>query len=144
MSVFTIRPLRVLAFAAITLCGAAANVANAANVEVSVADVAGKGQVKVAVCDRDRFLKECAHTASAPAQAGSMTITVKDVPAGTWAVVVYEDANDNGKLDRSLIGIPTESYGLSRAATGKFGPPKFDDAAIEVKDDPTLVGIRLQ
>ncbi|MGJ7915765.1 DUF2141 domain-containing protein [Massilia sp. LXY-6] len=118
--------------------------AGAATVEVHVSAVAGgKGQVKVAVCDRESFLKQCAYTASAPARDGENVIAVPGVPKGTWAVLVYQDDNENGQLDRNLIGIPKENYGFSRDAAGKFGPPGFDDAAIEVDDGVTVAAVRL-
>jgi uncharacterized protein (DUF2141 family) len=34
-----------------------------------------------------------------------------------------------------FLGIPKEPYGFSRDARGKFGPPGFEDAAIEVRDE---------
>lgn len=117
--------------------------ATAATVDIKVENVAGKGKVSVAVCDRERFLKQCAYTASVPAEAGTMKVTVPDVPPGTFAVLAYEDANDNGELDR-VLGIPNESWGMSRAPAAMFGPPKFEDAAIEVKEDPTVVDIKLR
>lgn len=113
--------------------------AGAATVEVHVSAVAaGKGQLRVAVCDRERFLKQCAYTASAPARDGENVIAVPGVPKGSWAVLVYQDANENGELDRNLLGIPRENYGFSRDAAGRFGPPGFDDAAIQVGDEATV------
>jgi uncharacterized protein (DUF2141 family) len=124
--------------------GAASSAVAAATVEVHVTAVAGgKGSVKVAVCDRERFLKQCAYSASAPARDGENVILVPNVPKGTWAVLAYQDANGNGELDRNFIGIPKENYGFSRDAASKFGPPGFDDAAIEVGDEPTVARIRL-
>jgi uncharacterized protein (DUF2141 family) len=124
------------------LSGAAG--ASAATVEVHVSKVAaGKGMVRVAVCDRERFLKQCAYTASMPARGGDNVIAVPDVPKGTWAVLAYQDANENGELDRNLLGIPKENYGFSRDAASKFGPPGFDDAAIEVKDEVTVAAVKL-
>jgi uncharacterized protein (DUF2141 family) len=121
-----------------------ATCASAATVEVHVTAVAGgKGKVNVAVCDRERFLKQCAYTASVPAREGENVIAVPGVPTGTWAVLVYQDANENGQLDRNFIGIPKENYGFSRNAAGKFGPPSFDEAAIEVGDAPAVANIRL-
>jgi len=118
--------------------------ASAATVEVRVTAVAGgKGTVKVAVCDRERFLKQCAYSASAPARDGENVILVPNVPKGTWAVLAYQDENGNGELDRNLLGIPKENYGFSRDAASKFGPPGFDDAAIEVGDEPAVAKIRL-
>jgi uncharacterized protein (DUF2141 family) len=56
---------------------------------------------------------------------------------------VYQDENANGQLDRNFIGIPKENYGFSRDAAGKFGPPGFDDAAIDVGDEVTVAKVKL-
>lgn len=121
--------------------------AAAATVEVHVTGVAaGKGSVKVAVCDQARFLKQCLYSGSAPAREGDNTIAVRDVPAGNWAVLAYQDVNGNGELDRNFIGIPSENYGFSRDARGKFGPPSFEDAVITVRDDgngATVANVKL-
>jgi uncharacterized protein (DUF2141 family) len=117
--------------------------ASAATVEVRVSGVSAKGNVHVAVCDKERFLKQCAYSASAPAQAGETTVVVKGVPAGTFAVLAYQDENDNNELDRNLIGIPKEAYGFSRDARGKFGPPSFEDAAIAVGEAQATATVRL-
>jgi len=78
-----------------------------------------------------------------PAREGENVIAVPGVPKGTWAVLACQDENANGELDRNLVGMPKENYGFSRDARGKFGPPGFDDAAIEVKDDLTVAAVRL-
>jgi uncharacterized protein (DUF2141 family) len=122
----------------------AAGSALASTVEVRVSGVTAKGKVNVAVCDKARFLKQCAYSASVPAQAGETTVTVKDVPPGAWAVLAYQDENGNNELDRNLIGIPKEAYGFSRDARGKFGPPSFEDAAIEVGETPATASVRLR
>jgi uncharacterized protein (DUF2141 family) len=122
-----------------------AGTAGAATVEVHVSGVtAGKGKVNVAVCDKERFLKQCAYSASAPAREGDNVISIANVPPGTWAVLAYQDENSNDELDRNLIGIPKENYGFSRDARGKFGPPGFDDAAIEVGGDKTFAPVKLR
>lgn len=126
-------------------CAWAAPPASAATVEVRVSGViGGKGKVNVAVCDRERFLKQCAYSASAPAQAGETVVALRDIPPGTWAVLAYQDENENNQLDRNFIGIPKENYGFSRDAASRFGPPGFDDAAIEVRDGTTVAPIRLR
>jgi uncharacterized protein (DUF2141 family) len=130
-----------LRFAALLLCCLPAV---AATIDVHVTNTAGgKGNVNVAVCDRERFLKQCAYTGSVPARDGETVVTIKGVPAGTWAVLAYQDENANGELDRNLIGIPSENYGFSRDARGRFGPPSFEDAAIPVRDDAMTTTVRL-
>lgn len=132
-------------FVAAILLGAAAASASAATVEVRVSSVVpGRGKVNVAVCDKERFLKDCLYSGSVPAQATDVVVTIQNVPKGTWAVLAYQDENQNDKLDRNLIGIPSENYGFSRDARGKFGPPDFSDAAIDVGDESTVAKIKLR
>lgn len=137
---FTTRRITLAACIALMAASAAA-----ATVEVHVTGVtAGKGKVSVAVCDRAHYLKECAYHATAPAQAGDNVVRIANVPAGTWAVLVFQDKNENGKLDQALFGIPLEDYGFSRDARGHFGAPSFEEAAIEVKDDPTVATVHIK
>jgi uncharacterized protein (DUF2141 family) len=132
---------RTLPLLSLLLAGAA----GAATVEVHVTGVmAGKGKVNVAVCDRERFLKACAYSGSAPAREGDNVIRVENVPAGSWAVLAYQDENGNSELDRNIVGIPKENYGFSRDARGRFGPPGFDDAAIEVRGDVVPAAVTLR
>lgn len=124
---------------------AASAFASATTIEVRVTGVvAGKGKVAVAVCDKDTFLKDCKYSATAPARDGENVIMVKDVPAGTWAVLSYQDENDNGKLDRNVVGIPKENYGFSRDARGSFGPPSFEEAAFAVNGETASAVIKLR
>jgi uncharacterized protein (DUF2141 family) len=121
--------------------------ASAATVEIHVANVApGKGKINVAVCDKERFLKQCAYSGSAPAQtnaAGETVVRVQGVPAGTWAILAYQDANSNNELD-TLLGIPRENYGFSRDARGHFGPPGFEEAAVQVTEPATVITFKVQ
>ncbi|MBD8543382.1 DUF2141 domain-containing protein [Oxalobacteraceae sp. CFBP 8761] len=132
---------RTLALAA-ALC--AAGSASAASIEVRVQGVTAKGKVLVAVCDKTTFLKDCAYSGSAPAKAGETVVTVDGVPTGSWAVLSYQDENDNGKLDRNVLGIPKEPYAFSRDARGRFGPPSFEDAAFELRDEKAVTTIKLR
>jgi uncharacterized protein (DUF2141 family) len=119
-------------------------IVRAATIDVHVTGTTGgKGNVNVAVCDRERFLKQCAYTGSVPARDGETVVTIKNVPAGTWAVLAYQDENANGELDRNLIGIPSENYGFSRDARGRFGPPSFEDAAMPIRDEAATATVRL-
>ena len=135
---------RTILSGALLLCLASASSASAATIDVRVAGVTAKGKVNVAVCDKERFLKQCAYSTTVPAQAGEMQVQVKGVPPGTWAVVAYQDENANGALDTNFLGIPKEPYGFSRDARSKFGPPGFEDAAIEVREETTAATLRLR
>lgn len=133
----TLRLIAALLFSLPTIVGAA-------TIDVHVTNTAGgKGNVNVAVCDRERFLKQCPYTGRVPARDGETVVTIKGVPPGTWAVLAYQDENSNGELDRNLIGIPSENYGFSRDARRRFGPPSFEDAAMPIRDDTATATVRL-
>lgn len=95
-----------------------------------------KGKVKVGLYDSEaNFLKAPYKSAVADIQSGTASATFKDIPKGTYAVSVYHDENDNGKLDRNSFGMPTEGYGTSNDAKGFMGPPKFEDAKFTISNN---------
>ncbi len=49
------------------------------------------------------------------------------VPAGTYAVSVFHDANNNNEFDTNFLGIPSEGYGASRNSLPFAAAPKFND-----------------
>ncbi len=62
---------------------------------------------------------------------------------GTYAISIFHDENDNGKLDSNFIGIPSEPYAFSNNAKGMFGPPSFDQCKFEVKGGAQKIVISL-
>ena len=62
----------------------------------------------------------------------------QDVPAGTYAIAVFQDTNSNGKLDKNFFGIPKEGYAFSNNVFGTFGPPDFKDASFEFDGNKTV------
>ncbi|MBV8657926.1 MAG: DUF2141 domain-containing protein [Burkholderiales bacterium] len=57
----------------------------------------------------------------------------KGVLAGTYAVSVSHDENENGKLDKNFLGIPTEGYGVSNNHTYAMKSPTWDESKFQVK-----------
>src|SRR5688572_975719 len=49
-----------------------------------------------------------------PVASPSETIRFDDLPPGSYAVQVFHDANDNGRMDTNVVGMPIEGYGFSR------------------------------
>lgn len=54
------------------------------------------------------------------------------IPAGRYALAVFEDLNKNKKLDKNLTGIPIEPYVFSNNAGSKWSKPIFQDASFEL------------
>lgn len=129
-------------------CGAAlltASQAGAANLTIHIDDVkAGGGPVMVALYNSaDGFLKApVGHARSADGNAN--TIVLKDLPVGEYAFAVFHDANSNGKMDKNLLGIPTEDYAFSNNALGKMGPPSFAQARFTLPADGASLRVSLR
>ena len=81
------------------------------------------------------FLKNVFKSFSANIVDGKVQVAFKDIPDGTYAISVYHDENDNNEFDRLFGMIPKEDYGNSNNVIPRFGPPKWEDAIFEVKDD---------
>lgn len=73
----------------------------------------------------------------------SLTYTFRDVKPGTYALSVFQDENNNGKLDTNFLGIPKEGWGFSnnphvmRKAT-------FDEAKFSVEQKDVAITIHLR
>ena len=58
---------------------------------------------------------------------GQATCTFTGLAAGEYAAAVVHDENDNGRLDRNILGVPSEGYGVSNNHTYAVSSPKWDE-----------------
>jgi uncharacterized protein (DUF2141 family) len=75
---------------------------------------------------------------------GKVTLVINGLPAGTYAVSVLHDENDNGKMDTNFLGIPSENFGASNDAKGFMGPPSFEDSKFELQTNNKKIKINMQ
>lgn len=138
--------MRLLPLTVALLLGAAIPRARASDVEVRIMNVAdGRGTVRAEICRPAEWLKDgCAHKSLAPAVRGVTTVTLRNVEPGTWAVVAFHDRNNDGEVDRNLLGIPTEGIGFSRDPSLGLHGPSFSSAAFTVGNDGVTIEIRLR
>ena len=73
-----------------------------------------------------------------------VTITQVDLPAGTYAVSVFQDLNGNGEMDYNALRMPKEPWGVSNDAPARFGPPKFKKMSFEVGSEPITIEFGLK
>lgn len=120
--------------------------AHAATVLADVVGVRnGHGHVLVALCTKATFLRpHCPWRGEAPAAAGTVRVRIENVPAGLYAAQAFHDEDDNGKLERSMLGLPKEAMGFSNDARLRMGPPRFDDAAFTVAPAGTTITFHLR
>jgi uncharacterized protein (DUF2141 family) len=60
------------------------------------------------------------------------------LPKDRYALAVFQDKNGNEKLDKNLVGYPTEPFGFSSREPGGFGVPDWQDVVFEVKGEKSL------
>jgi uncharacterized protein (DUF2141 family) len=112
---------------------------------ITVENISEAGELHIAIYDSKETFEQDRGEKGGPAtgivdgliqatQAGTF-VHVFDIPAGKYAIGVFHDVNGNNSLDTNFFGMPKEQYGFSNNATGSFGPPSFDDAAVFVTKD---------
>jgi len=123
-----------------------ASAAHAGDLTVTVDGVKdSQGHIMVALYDSaGGFLKRTVKTGAAPATNGSTTVTIKDVPAGAYGFALFHDANGNGKMDKNMMGIPSEDYAFSNNALGNMGPPSFEQSRFNVPAAGAAVTVSLR
>jgi uncharacterized protein (DUF2141 family) len=99
-----------------------------------------QGSINAAVyASADSWLKDAQALGAQRAPVAEKTVIVyRNLPAGSYAVSLFHDENGNGKLDRNVVGLPTERYGFSRDARASMGPPAFADAVFDLQADTTV------
>ena len=107
------------------------------------------GVVRLAeMCIRDRvgLLNDRARLVGIAmrAIAGTQTVVFANLKPGTYAVIAFHDANDNGKLDENWLGEPTEGYAFSNNAEGFLSAPSFKNAGILLGNHDLSVVITLK
>ncbi|MCA0396859.1 MAG: DUF2141 domain-containing protein [Bacteroidetes bacterium] len=65
--------------------------------------------------------------------AATLDVPFDNIPDGTYAVSVFLDENDNGKLDANGFGIPKEDYGFSNNVRPLTRAANFNESKFVVK-----------
>jgi uncharacterized protein (DUF2141 family) len=58
-----------------------------------------------------------------------------------YAVVIHHDENDDGKFQRSSLGMPLEGYGFSNNVRPVLAAPSFEACAFSFKSGEHAIGI---
>jgi uncharacterized protein (DUF2141 family) len=83
------------------------------------------------------------HTARVSAVTPSTTVEIEGVAAGRVAVAVLHDENGNGSMETDWLGRPTEGWAVSNDARGRFGPPSYDDAIVELSGGRATIHVNM-
>jgi len=104
-------------------------------VEIGNIKYVDKQKLYIAVDRKSEYLsdKPFQYTISTPTN-NSVSVEFY-LPKGAYAVSVYQDLNDNAKLDKNFFGAPTEPFAFSRNYKPTVRSPRFDEVKIEMSSD---------
>ena len=100
-----------------------------------------KGTVKFALYNEENFMKQPIYGKSAAIENGKSTVVFENVPQGFYAILCYQDENDNNRMDFDESGLPKEDYGASNNMM-TYGPPEFESTKFEVKEENLTLEIK--
>lgn len=110
--------------------------AHAADLTVNISEVnQGKGHVMVGLYSGTEAFSQGKASFGSRVKASNEQeqVIFKDLPAGEYAIKIYQDENSNQKLDFNFMGIPKEGYGYSNNV-GRFGRPAYQEAKFTVAE----------
>ena len=91
-----------------------------------------------AYASADDFNKKSVAMLRLRAGAETMKFNLCVPSSGPVALLLYQDLNDNDKLDTNVMGIPSEPWGSSGKASS-FGPPTWDAAQVPLDGKAIVV-----
>lgn len=112
----------------------------AADLTVNISDVEkGKGHLMIAlyVSKEDYKSGKVSFSSKVKALNGKEVAIFENLPDGEYALKIYQDENDNNKMDFNMMGIPKEGYGFSNNV-GMFGAPEYKEAKFIVKENTAI------
>jgi uncharacterized protein (DUF2141 family) len=78
-----------------------------------------------------------------PVKSKTAQVFFNNVPAGTYAVFVFHDANTNNKMDKNFLGIPKEGYGASKNKLPFASAPSYNDNKFVV-ENKTITSLQIK
>ena len=126
----------------LALCGMLAGPAGAAELRVQVSGIcSAEGQIGCALfAEASGFPGEGATVRRVlPADPKGVECRFEGLAPGSYAVAVLHDLNGNGRNDTNFLGIPTEDWGVSNNVRPTLRAPRFEEAAVQVKEGPAVV-----
>lgn len=78
-----------------------------------------------------------------PAGTDSVVFTV-DLPPGRYGASVLHDENKNGRMDKDLLGIPTEGYGVTNNPKPALRAATFEESRFTLPPEGANLTISIQ
>lgn len=97
-----------------------------------------KGHLMVALQDDSTFMGNSLQARMLKIESNTISVVFEDLPCGEYAVVAFQDENDNKNLDLNANLMPSEKYGFSNLTHPITRMVRFEDCKFTVKEDTTI------
>jgi len=137
---YSVTSLLMSAIGSLSMIALLSQQAVAADLTVNISDIEqGKGHVLVALyADKESYTSgKASFSSKVKADHEQETLVFENLPDGDYAIKMYQDENDNNKLDFNMMGIPKEGYGFSNNV-GMFGAPEYIEAKFTIKENTAI------
>jgi uncharacterized protein (DUF2141 family) len=103
--------------------------------------------IKIALYDKaSSFPGEKGHYLAknfVPGKTGEVIFTFAGVQEGQYAVALYQDSDNNNRLNTNFFGYPKEPFGFSNNIKPRFSSPSFRQCAVMVNKGQHDITIKL-
>ncbi len=103
--------------------------------------IANQGNLMVALFNEagwPKFIPVAGEMVKVESTSVTAAIDLPDVPSGDYAIALFQDENDNYRLDMGMTGLPLEPYGFSNDVKPVAGPPTFQACKFIIDGDTAL------
>ncbi len=91
----------------------------------------------------NRLILEVTCPQKCPKSRENVKIEFENLNYGQYAIAILHDEDSNDEMKTGIFGIPKEGYGISNNVKGRFGPPSFNDAKINLKESRMVITIKI-
>ena len=132
--------------AAIFAATLAAPIASASDLTINIEGIQDAGgTINLGLFDEETYKGDGAvNGANLTVEGDAVTVTFEGLEPGEYAVRLYHDVNDDGEMNTTPFGMPTEPYAFSNDARGRFGPAKWKAAKFTLTADGGVHTITMQ
>ena len=78
-----------------------------------------------------------------PTGADTLTAQITDREYGRYAIALFQDMDNDGKIEKNFIGIPKDPYAFSNNARPTFKAPSFDDCCFDYNEQENSIEISM-
>ena len=116
------------------------------SLEVTVKNIKeAKGTIRVGLFDNEKdFLEKAVVGKVVKASGIEVTVLFENLKPGDYGLSVIHDENENGELDKNIVGMPKEGFAFGNNSMGMFGPPDFEKAVVHLNGQKVVQVISLK